>query len=90
MIEGFNRKISNKDLNKKIVILSDMLGKKGFKPEEIDGKLVAKKGAITVDFNLKKGTMRVTTSTGLFLEENVSKVSIENGCFIFGGNTLIF
>ena len=83
-------KKSNKDLNKKIVSLSDMLGKKGFKPEEIEGKLVAKKGAMTVDFNLKEGTMRVTTSTGLFMEEKISRVSIENGYFILGDKTLIF
>lgn len=89
MIERFDKK-SNKDLTKKIVTLSDLLGKKGFKPEEIEGKLVAKNGAITVDFNLKKGTMRVTTSTGLYMEEKVSRVSIENGCFIFGNKTLIF
>ncbi len=89
MIERFDKK-SNKDLTKKIVTISDLLGKKGFKPEEIEGKLVAKKGAITVDFNLKKGTMRVTTSTGLYMEEKVSRVSIENGCFIFGNKTLIF
>lgn len=89
MIERFDKK-SNKDLTKKIVTISDLLGKKGFKPEEIEGKLVAKKGAITVDFNLKKGTMRVTTSTGLYMEEKVSRVSIENGFFIFGNKTLIF